>query len=71
MMIDFIGYIASVMVVFSLLMRDIFMLRIINTAAAFWFIIYGCLINSYPIIITNLAIIFINLYHIYHGFRKD
>ena len=70
-MVDFIGYLASVMVVCSLMMRNIFLLRIINTSAAMWFITYGILINSSPIIATNIAIVFINLYHIYHGFRKD
>jgi hypothetical protein len=71
MVIELIGYIASFMVILSLTMKNMMALRFINTAAAFWFCVYGILISSYPVIITNVLIICINVYHIYNEFTKD
>jgi len=58
---DWVGYIASFLVLISFLMKDIKKLRGINSIGCFAFVIYGVLLDwSYPIIVTNLAIFFIN-----------
>lgn len=61
-----VGYIASVLVLVSFLMRNIRKLRLINTVGCITFIAYGVLLNwSWPIIITNAAITGINFYYLF------
>ncbi len=62
---DFIGYLASFLVLFSFLMKKMKSLRIINTLGCTLFVAYGFLLDfSWPIIITNVAIIIINIYYL-------
>ena len=62
---DFIGYLASFLVLFSFLMKKMRYLRIINTLGCTLFVAYGFLLYfSWPIIVTNLAIIIINIYYL-------
>lgn len=64
--IDLIGYAASGIVLISFLMRDIKWLRIVNTLGCAGFISYGMLLSpiSWPIIITNAAIVAINVFYL-------
>ncbi len=62
---EFIGYLASFLVLFSFLMKKMRSLRIINTLGCTLFVAYGFLLSfSWPIIITNVAIIIINIYYL-------
>jgi hypothetical protein len=62
---ELIGYVASLVVVSSFLMKDIKKLRIISITGCLLFIIYGVLKDfSIPIIFTNTSIISINMYYI-------
>lgn len=68
---EIIGYIASFGVLLSFLMKNIRTLRIINTIACSIFILYGIMLSySIPIIITNGAIVIINLYYLLYRERK-
>jgi hypothetical protein len=63
---DIIGYIASAIILISFLMKNMKKLRIVNTLGCGVFMIYGMLLDmSIPLIITNGAIIFINLYYLF------
>jgi hypothetical protein len=65
-MTEIIGYIASAGVLISFLMKDIKTLRIVNSVGCALFIIYGIMLGwSWPIIITNAAIIGINAYYLF------
>ncbi|WP_322289760.1 hypothetical protein [Aquimarina sp. 2201CG5-10] len=47
-------------------MRDIKKLRLVNSVGCVAFVIYGILLNwSLPIVITNMAIVSINLYYLF------
>ncbi len=62
-MVEFIGYIASAIVLVSFLMKNIIHLRIINSIGCVAFVIYGVLLNfSIPIILTNSVIAGIHVY---------
>jgi hypothetical protein len=61
---EYIGYVASVIVLLSFLMRKIFFLRIVNTVGCIFFIVYGMMLGSIPIILTNTAIALINGYYL-------
>lgn len=63
--VEWFGYLASLFVLMSFLMRNIIALRYVNTLGCMFFVIYGVLLNSWPIIITNAAIILVNLYYLF------
>jgi len=63
--IEWIGYMAMAALLVSFMMKDVTKLRIINTVGCAFFVAYGVLLaTSWPIIITNSAIICINLYYL-------
>ncbi|MGB1314381.1 MAG: YgjV family protein [Chitinophagales bacterium] len=62
--IEFIGYLASGFVLLSFLMKDIVKLRFVNMIGCVLFVTYGFLLSSIPIIITNFAIIIVNIYYL-------
>ena len=62
---EIIGYIGSVLVLTSFLMRDIKKLRIGNIIGSSTFIVYGVLLDfSIPIILTNTCIVGINAFYL-------
>lgn len=60
-----IGYLASFFVALSFLMKNILKLRIVNSLGCIFFIIYGILIDSLPVIITNAVIVSVNFYYLF------
>ncbi len=50
------GYLASLVILISFLMRNIRYLRIINFIGCGLFVTYGLLIDSWPVVISNVAI---------------
>lgn len=68
---EIIGYLASLAVLLSFLMKNMKTLRIVNTIACTIFIVYGILLAySIPIILTNAAIVIINLYYLLFKEKK-
>ncbi len=62
--IEWIGYLASFIILVSLIMTSIKKLRIINLIGALLFAFYGYQIASPPVMIMNLGIVMINLYYL-------
>ncbi len=63
---EWVGYAAMLALLISFTMKDIRRLRTVNSLGAILFVIYGFLLKtSWPIIITNLAILGINGYYLY------
>lgn len=64
--VEWLGYLATATVLTSFLMKAVTRLRVVNCIGCLLFVSYGFLLTplSKPIIITNLAIFFINLYYI-------
>lgn len=65
---EFIGYAASALVVLALTMRSIVRLRILSLCGSITFFVYGTLIESVPIMITNACIATINLWYLRREF---
>ena len=63
--IEWIGYLASFFVLMSFLMRNITTLRYVNTIGCMFFVAYGFLLDSWPVIITNVAIVLVNFYYLF------
>ncbi len=68
-LVEIIGYIASVIVLCSFLMKDVKKLRVVNMLGCLMFVIYGFMMPTIrlglPIIITNLAIMLVNFYYLF------
>jgi len=63
---EWIGYIAMASLLVSFMMKDVTKLRIINSIGCGFFVAYGILLaTSWPIVITNSAIICINFYYLF------
>lgn len=63
-LLNWLGYIASMIVLVSLLMSSIKKLRWINLVGALLFGIYGFMINSLPTGFMNLGIVIIDVYYL-------
>ncbi len=62
---EWVGYIASVALIVSFMMKNLNTLRIINSIGAILFVIYGVMLQiSWPIIITNGFILSANIYYL-------
>ena len=63
--IEWVGYLASFVLLISFLMRNITTLRYINSLGCLLFVAYGLLLGSWPIVVTNAAIVLINMYYLF------
>jgi hypothetical protein len=62
---EVIGYIGTLLVLISFLMKDMKKLRIGNIIGSSTFILYGILLHySVPIILTNVSIVLINAFYL-------
>lgn len=68
--VDWIGYIASVLVLVSLLMTSIVRLRIINLVGSAIFASYGFLIQSIPTGFMNSVIVLVNILFLIRFYRS-
>jgi len=69
---EWIGYLASLVLIISFLMKNISTLRIINSIGALLFVVYGImLVTSWPIIITNTFILGVNIFYLLKHFRSN
>jgi len=64
---DWVGYLAMAILLISFLMKNIRTLRLVNSVGGLLFVAYGFLLDpiSLPIIITNSAIVGINMYFLF------
>lgn len=63
-MVELLGYLASGLIVLSLVMSSLLRLRVINLVGAAVFALYGVLIGSVPVVVTNGAIVVINVVYL-------
>ncbi|MGI9528504.1 MAG: hypothetical protein ACR2NG_02245 [Acidimicrobiia bacterium] len=70
-MVELVGYLGSTLVIISLLMTRILRLRVIGLMGSATFLIYGLLIGSIPIMITNTVIIVINAVFLWRANQID
>ena len=64
MVLEIVGYVASVLVAISLMMSSILRLRLINLVGSLAFTVYGVLIHAYPVAVVNALIVLINIYYL-------
>ena len=62
---EWVGYLASAVLIASFMMKNVNTLRIVNSVGAVIFVIYGIMLSiSWPIIITNSFILSANIYYL-------
>jgi hypothetical protein len=64
-----IGYAASLTILVSLLMTNVFRLRVINLIGSLFFALYGWLIGSWPVCVINLVIAGIDGWYLLQSLR--
>ena len=62
--IEWLGYLASVLVAISFLMKSIDKLRFVNMLGAICFVIYAVAINALQVALINSFIVCINVYYL-------
>ncbi|MGI9527446.1 MAG: uroporphyrinogen decarboxylase [Weeksellaceae bacterium] len=69
---EYIGYAASAAIICSFLIpNNIRLLRLVNAIGCALFVVYGYLIDSWPIILPNVFIFGIQLYYLFIHKPKD
>ena len=67
---ELVGYLASALVVLALTMTSVVRLRMVSLAGSITFFVYGTLIDSVPIMITNGSIAVINVWFLRKEFAS-
>ncbi|MFL3649983.1 MAG: YgjV family protein [Pseudoalteromonas sp.] len=67
---EYLGYIASALLVASLTMTDVVKLRWYNMFGCIVFTAYGVAIDAVPVIFTNGLLALVNMYHIIKLYRQ-
>lgn len=68
--IEIIGYVGSILVAISLMMKSLLRLRVINLFGASFFMAYGVLLKAYPVAFLNGLIVCIDLYYLFEMWRQ-
>ncbi|THA09850.1 YgjV family protein [Rodentibacter pneumotropicus] len=63
--IELLGYMATFFVATSFLFKSIVYLRIVNSIGDVLFVIYGVIIDAYPVAVLNAFLVCVNLYQLY------
>lgn len=68
--IELIGYLASAFVLISFVMKEMKPLRIFNIVGCGFFVAYGVLLLSWPIIVTNSTIVCVHVFYLLKTAQK-
>lgn len=63
-LVEGLGYLASVLVAISFLMKSISKLRFVNLIGSICFVIYAVAINAIPVALINLFTVCVNVYYL-------
>jgi hypothetical protein len=66
-MVEIFGYISMIVVLISTMMKDIKRLRLFNSIGCIMFVIYGLIMETYPIVVMNIIVILIHFWRLYKG----
>jgi hypothetical protein len=69
--LEILGFVASLVVAVSLMMRNVFWLRVINGIGALVFTVYGILIQSAPVAVMNGFVFLIDIYFLLQTLQPD
>jgi len=64
-LVEWVGYAAMLTLMVSFMMKDMKKLRVINSVGCLLFVVYGFMLGSLPVIITNAFIAMVNFYYLF------
>lgn len=70
MIIDIIGYIGTILILYSFTIEDMFKLRVVNSIGSIVWIVYGIGIWAGPTILVNSCVLCIHSYWFYKHRKK-
>ena len=68
--LEIFGYVGTALVILSMMMTSVTRLRILNICGSVMSGIYALCGGAYPILLLNLCLIGINLFHLIRDLRK-
>jgi hypothetical protein len=68
--VELVGYLGSILVAISLMMKLLLRLRLINLFGALFFTVYGLLLKAYPVAFLNGMIVCIDIYYLVQMWRQ-
>lgn len=71
MLLELVGYFASLLVLVSLLMTSVVKLRVINMIGSFIFAIYALCIGSLPTAVMNFCLVGVNIFYLVRMARTE
>ena len=70
-LLDWVGYVATVLCIVSLMMSDIKKLRWLNLIASAIFAVYSVIMATYPVALTNGIIVIIDIYYLVKIYQDE
>ena len=71
MLLELVGYFASLLVLVSLLMTSVVKLRVINMVGSLIFAIYALCIGSLPTAVMNFCLVGVNIFYLVRMARTE
>ncbi|MCI8809648.1 MAG: YgjV family protein [Oscillibacter sp.] len=71
LILELVGYAASLLVLISLLMTSVVKLRVINLIGSFIFAVYALFIASYPTAVMNFCLVGVNIFYLLRMARTE
>jgi len=68
--LEIFGYIGTALVIISMLMTSLIKLRIINMCGSIISTTYSIIVGAWPIVVMNICILCINMYHTVKSLRR-
>jgi len=68
--LDIVGYLGTLIVILSFICKDMVTLRFVSVLGCIVFVIYSIFKGDIPILLTNIAIITVNVYWLIKEYRK-
>ena len=68
--LEIFGYIGTALVIISMLMTSLIKLRIINMCGSLISTTYSIIVGAWPIVVMNICILCINMYHTVKSLRR-
>ena len=63
-LLEIFGYMGTALVIISMMMKSINKLRMFNISGAIISAIYSAIIQAWPVVLLNVALTVINVYHL-------
>ena len=71
LVINIVGYLASAIVAYSMMLKSIIQLRLINMVGSIFVVLYCLFIRAYPLLVLNSFMALVNMYYLLLYYNKS